>query len=406
MQRGNTQIDRRTVLRNLALGVGGGLGLASVPAFAQIAGHVGNFEIASVEAFAVPSAIFVKITANDGTTGWGEAGHSGGKLVADVIRREIAPLYEGEDVFDGYGLWAKGYYEVDELGPGGLASQALAGVDCALWDLRGKLLGLPVWALLGGKVRSSFPVYGSFSRNQGSDGLMGPDEAARRAAEMMEEGFRAIKVRMAIREEGVDPVDDPTMPVARAVRQAIGDDVPLYVDANNGYRAARAIVIGKALYEELGVEVFEEPCAMHHYASTRAVSDACDIMVANGEHEYTPFAFRDLIEQARPDLLNPDVSKLSGLTPGIMVASMAYVHDLPISVHNARPTLLSAAHTHFVAWAETANRTQEHPGAIRLASLWDYFEDRMLPVDGIMQVPETPGLGLTPIEERIRADAS
>ena len=381
------------------------MALAASPVFAQIAGHVGSIEIASVEAFAVPSAIFVKITANDGTSGWGEAGHSGGRLVADVIRREIAPLYVGEDVFDGYGLWSKAYYEVDELGPGGLASQALAGVDCALWDLRGKLLGLPVWALLGGKVRNSFPVYGSFSRNQGKDGLMGPEEAARRASAMMEEGFRAIKVRMAIREENADPADDPTLPVTRAVRRAIGDDVPLYVDANNGYRAARAIVVGKALHEELGVEVFEEPCAMHHYASNRAVSEACDIMIANGEHEYTPFAFRDLIDQARPDLLNPDVSKLSGLTAGIMVASMAFVRDLPISVHNARPTLLSAAHTHFVAWAETASRPQEHPGAFRLASQWDYFEEKMLPVNGIMQVPETPGLGLRPIEARIRADA-
>lgn len=399
------RLDRRAALGRISLGLGGGLAFAHSPALAQLAGNVGNFEIASVEAFSVPRAIFVKITANDGTTGWGEAGHSGGKLVAEVIRREIAPLYEGEDVFDGYGLWSNAYYEVDELGPGGLASQALAGVDCALWDLRGKLLGVPVWALLGGKVRNSFPVYGSFSRSQGDDGLMGPEEAARKASEMMEEGFRAIKVRMAIREENADPAEDPTLPVARAVRRAIGDNVPLYVDANNGYRAARAIIVGKALYEELGVEVFEEPCAMHHYASNRAVSEACDIMVANGEHEYTPFAFRDLIDNGRPDLLNPDVSKLSGLTPAMMVASMAYVRDLPISVHNARPTLLSAAHTHFVAWAETATRTQEHPGAVRLASLWDYFEEPLLPVDGIMHVPETPGLGLTPIEARIRADA-
>ncbi|APE26878.1 mandelate racemase/muconate lactonizing enzyme family protein [Aurantiacibacter gangjinensis] len=406
MRNSSKACNRRGALKAAAAGLGAGMGLVAAPAFAQLAGHVGQITIASVEAFAVRRAIFVKVTASDGTAGWGEAGHSGGRLVADVVRREIAPLYEGEDVFNGYGLWAKGYYEVDELGPGGLASQALAGVDCALWDLRGKLLGVPVWALLGGKVRDSFPVYGSFSRSLGEDRLMTPDDAARRAVELMEEGFRAIKVRMAIREEGVDPADDPTMPTARAVRQAIGDDVPLYVDANNGYRAARAIIVGRALYEELGVEVFEEPCAMHHYASTREVSDACDIMVANGEHEYTPFAFRDLIDQAKPDLLNPDVSKLSGLTPGIMVASMAYVRDLPISVHNARPTLLSAAHTHYVAWAETANRTQEHPGRVRLASLWDYFEETMLPVDGIMQVPDTPGLGLTPIEERIRADAN
>ena len=399
------RIDRRRALARMGAGmVAGGLSLAApLPLFAA---NLGRAKIAKVEAFAVPRAIFVKVTADDGTAGWGEAGHSGGELVARVVRQELDRLYEGADVFDSDGLWAKAYYETDELGPGGLASQALAGVDCALWDLRGKLLGLPVWALLGGKVRSSFPVYGSFSRDIGRDGYMTPDQAARRAADMVGEGFKAIKVRMAIREENADPADDPTLPTARAVRKAIGDQIPLYVDANNGYRAARAIQVGRALYEELGVSVFEEPCAMHHYASLAEVSDALEMEIAAGEHEYTPFAFRDLIDQGRPNLLNPDVSKLSGLTAARHVASLAYLRDIPISVHNARPTLLSAAHAHFVAWAETASRPQEHPGAVRLKELWQYFPQPLLPHDGVFTVPDTPGLGLEPDEEKIRADAA
>lgn len=395
------RIDRRRVLAGMALA---GAGLAAP--LPLLAANTGRARIAKVEAFAVPRAVFVKLTADDGTTGWGEAGHSGGKLVAEVIRRELAAIYQGADVFDGDGLWARAYYEVDELGPGGLASQALAGVDCALWDLRGKLLGLPVWALLGGKERGSFPVYGSFSRDLGRGKYMTPDEAARRAAEMLGEGFTAIKVRMAIREENADPADDPTLPTARAVRKAIGDSVPLYVDANNGYRAARAITVGRALHQELGVAVFEEPCAMHHYASMAEVSGALDMAIAAGEHEYTPFAFRDLIDHGRPDLLNPDVSKLSGLTAARHVASLAYLRDLPISVHNARPTLLSAAHAHFVAWAPTASRPQEHPGAVRLKELWQYFREPLLPKDGVFTVPDTPGLGLEPDEAAIRKDAS
>jgi len=397
-------IDRRTALARMGIGAAGAGLLLAAPS-PLLAANLGRAKIAKVEAFAVPRAIFVKVTADDGTAGWGEAGHSGGALVERVIRQELDKLYEGGDVFDGDGLWAKAYYEVDELGPGGLASQALAGVDCALWDLRGKLLGLPVWALLGGKERSSFPVYGSFSRDIGRGQYMTPDEAARRAVEMVGEGFKAIKVRMAIREENADPADDPTLPTARTVRKAIGDAIPLYVDANNGYRAARAIQVGRALYEELGVSVFEEPCAMHHYASMAQVSDALDISIAAGEHEYTPFAFRDLIDHGRPDLLNPDVSKLSGLTAARHVASLAYLRDIPISVHNARPTLLSAAHAHFVAWAPTATRPQEHPGAVRLKELWKYFREPMLPVDGVFTVPDAPGLGLEPDEAVIRADA-
>ncbi len=391
-------IARRTLLAGLmAAGT-----LAPLP---LLAANRGQVRIARIEAFAVPRAVFVKVTADDGTAGWGEAGHSGARFVARLINDSMARFVTGDDIFAGEATWAKLHYEYDELGPGGIASQAIAGIDCALWDLRGRLLDKPVWALLGGKFRDDFPVYGSFSRDLGDGKFMTPDQAAARAAELMGEGFMGIKVRMGIREENVDPDPDPTFVTAAAVRRAIGDAVPLYVDANNGYRPARAVQMGKRLYEQLGVSVFEEPVAMHHYASLRQVSDALDMSIAAGEHEYTPWMFRDLIGQGRPDLINPDVSKLSGLTAGLHVASMAEIFDLPISVHNARPTLLSAAHAHFIARARTASRQQEHPGAKRLAELWRYFNNRILPVNGRMAVPSGPGLGLEPNEAAIRAAA-
>jgi L-alanine-DL-glutamate epimerase-like enolase superfamily enzyme len=395
------KIDRRSLLS--AVGIGLPALLAGMP---LLAANTGRAKVRDVEAFAVKGAVFVKVTADDGTAGWGEAGHSGGKLVRDVIEGEIKNLAIGEDVFAGQATWAKVYYEVDELGPGGLASQALAGVDCALWDLRGKLLQQPVWALLGGKVRDDFPVYGSFSRDLGDGKYMTPEQCAAKAAELVSEGFVAVKLRMAIREEGADPDPDPTMPCARAVRKAIGDNMPLYIDANNGYRAARAITVGRQLQDELGVTVFEEPCAMHHWGSAAQVSDALDLSVALGEHEYTPFAFRDMIRQAKPDLLNPDVSKLSGLTAGLHVAAMAFAEDLPISVHNARPTLLTAAHAHFIGFAPTATHPQEHPGRKRLQNLWDYFENQIQPEGGRLRVPDTAGLGLIVNEAAVRKAAS
>ena len=362
----------------------------------------GRARIAKVEAFAVRSAVFVKVTADDGTGGWGEAGHSGAALVARLINRDMGELVVGDDVFAGEASWAKLFFEFDELGPGGLVSQAMAGIDCALWDLRGRLLRQPVWALLGGKFRDSFPLYGSFSIDTGDGGQMTPEDAGRRAAELVGEGFRALKVRLAIREENADPDPDPAIPVVRAVRAAIGNDTALYVDANNGYRPARAIEVGRRLAGDFGVSVFEEPVAAFHYASMAEVGAALDLAIAAGEHEYTPFAFRDLIQQGRPDVLNPDVSKLMGLTAGLHVASLAEAFDKPISVHNARPTLLTAAHAHYVARARTATRPQEHPGLRRLAHLWDYFDNRILPKDGRLAVPETPGLGLEVREAAIR----
>lgn len=389
--------SRRTLLAGAA-GLGG---LFALPA--PLLAQQGRARIAAIEAFAVPRAVFVKVTADDGTVGWGEAGHSGGAMVARLINRDMRETIVGDDVFAGEASWARLFFAFDELGPGGLVSQAIAGIDCALWDLRGRLLRQPVWALLGGKYRDSYPVYGSFSIDTGNGGRMAPDQAGRMAAELVGEGFGAVKVRLAIREENADPDADPAIPVVRAIRQAIGNDVPLYVDANNGYRPARAIEVGRRLAGEFGVSVFEEPVAAFHYASMAEVGAALDMAIAAGEHEYTPFAFRDLIQQGRPDVLNPDVSKLMGLTAGLHVAVLAEAFDKPISVHNARPTLLTAAHAHYVARARTATRLQEHPGRRRLAELWTYFDNRIVAENGRITVPATPGLGLEVREAAIRA---
>lgn len=399
-------MHRRTLLKSVALG---SMGIAAIGASAQhamaqtLAPHRRQVKIARVEAFNVPESTFVCVTADDGTTGWGEAGHDGGAITVKMITDEMAKLAVGADVFDAEPLWSKIYYETDEMGPGGIASQALAGIDCALWDLRGKLLGQPVWALLGGRYRSEFPLYGSFSIGQYSTGRqMTPREAAAKAEELVDEGFRAVKVRIGIREENADPDPDPTFPVVRAVRDAIGPDLPLYVDANNGYRVARAIEVGKRLAGEFNVSVFEEPVAAYHYQSLGRVSDAAGLMIACGEHEYTPYAFRDLIIQGRVHLLNPDVSKLSGITGGRKVAALAEAFDLPISVHNARPTLLTAAHAHYVASCQTANRIQEHPGNRRLVELWPFFKNRISHDRGVLTVPDTPGLGLDVDEAAVR----
>ncbi len=309
------------------------------------------------------------------------------------------------DVFDAEPAWSRCLHEIDEIGPGGLGSQALAGVDCALWDLRGKLLGVPVYKLIGGKFRSEIPLYGSFSRSKGGGQYRTPKECADYAEELVGEGFKAIKLRLGIREENQDPADDPCIPCTRAVREAIGDGIPLYVDANNGYSPARAILNGRRMAEEFNVTVFEEPVAAYHYDSLAQVSDALDMFIAGGEHEYTKWMFRDLILKGKANLLNPDVSKLAGITEGKKVAALAETFDLPISVHNARPTLLCAAHFHYVVSCRTAHRPQEHPGNRRHSELWKYFHNKITVKDGMGYIWDGPGLGLEVNEKAIQQDA-
>ncbi|TQV78133.1 mandelate racemase/muconate lactonizing enzyme family protein [Exilibacterium tricleocarpae] len=385
----------------LSLAVAGSLAPLAAPVLAR---ERGQAKIAQVEAFAVPKAIYAKVTDDAGNTGWGECGHDGGALVAGVVKQYLRPELIGGDVFDTEPLWAKQFHEIDEIGPGGLASQAMAGVDAALWDLRGKLLGVPVYKLIGGKFRSKFPIYGSFSRSKGRGKYRTPEECARYAEDLMEDGFQAIKLRLGIREENQDPADDPALPCAKAVRNVIGDDVPLYVDANNGYSPARAIQIGRALIDECNVSVFEEPVAQYQYGSLAKVAEALPMFIAGGEHEYTKWAFRDLILHGKVTLLTPDVSKLAGITEAKKVAALAEVFDLPMSVHNARPTLLTAAHWHYVASCQSAHRPQEHPGNKRHSHLWKYFENKITVSDGYGYVSEEPGLGLIVNEAAIRRD--
>jgi L-alanine-DL-glutamate epimerase-like enolase superfamily enzyme len=349
--------------------------------------------------------VVVGVVADDGSVGWGEAGHSGGKYVAKLVRDYGKSMVVGSDPFNAGGIWHKLYYELDELGPGGLVSQAIAGIDCAIWDLRGRLLQQPVWALIGGKFRDDFPLYGSFSRSLGDNEYMTPVQAAAKAAELVMEGFKAVKFRLGIREEGVDPGSKSIWESIAAVRRAIGDEIEFYIDANNGYTPGQAIDVARRLREEYNVAVFEEPVAAYQYASLRQVSDAGHLLIAAGEHEYDKWDFRDLILQGKPHVLNPDISKCSGLTECLKVATLAEVFDCSISVHNARPTLLNAAHMHFVAASRMAYRPQEHPGHKRLSQLWKYFDNVQKHENGRMRVYHDPGLGLEVNEKALQKDA-
>lgn len=392
--------DRRRFL--LACGAGA---LAASPMAALLAANRRQARIAEVRAYAIPKGVFVQVVADDGTSGWGEAGHEGERHAARLINETLDKLVEGRDVFDAEGTWDRLYHEGDELGPAGVLGMALSGIDNALWDLRGRLLGLPLWALLGGKRRERITLYGSFSRDAGGGRYLTPAQCAARAAALVEEGFGTVKLRMAIREENLNPDPDPTIACVREVRRAIGDDVGLYVDPNNGYSAARAIMVGRRLQDEFGVSVYEGPVAKHHWPSLAQVVDALDMEVAEGEYAATRWQFRDLILQGRPDVLNLDLAILGGVTEGKKVQALAEAFDKPIAVHNARPTLLNAVHLHFLASCAGAGRPQEHPGRERLKEMWALFENQQLPERGSIAVPDTPGVGLIVNEAAVRAAA-
>jgi L-alanine-DL-glutamate epimerase-like enolase superfamily enzyme len=369
----------------------------AVPWQATFAAALGQARIKAVRAYAIPKAVFVQVIADDGTEGWGEAGHEGGLHTARYINEHLDKVVEGSDPFASEATWLKMFHQADEMGVPGIAGYAISGIDNALWDLRGKLLGVPVYQLLGGKHHHKFDLYGSFSRDNGAGGFLTPIECAKRAEALVGSGFKTIKVRMAIREEGRDPADDPSLSVMREVRRAVGDTVDLYFDPNEGYSLKRALTIGRAVHDAVKIKVYESPVAAHQLDALAAISKAMpDVEIASGELLATRWQFRDLIVRGQVDVINVDAAVCGGLTEAKKIAALAEAYDRSIAPHNARPTLLTAAHLHFLASCSTAKRPQEHPGAQRLPELWDCFEEKLLPgPDATLEVPERPGIGLT-----------
>jgi len=359
--------------------------------------------ITKVVPYQFKAATFVKIECSEGISGWGECDGASRKISPTVIDKEMAKYLIGEDPFNSEYLWNKMYYSEEDLGRSGILSGTIAGIDNALWDLKGKLLGMPVHKLLGGANRKKIQVYGSYGRNK--DGrYLSPEEMAKIGAGFVEKGYKAIKPRMQIRQLGLNPDPDTTFDVIKAVRKAVGDDIKIYVDFNNGYIAAKAIMVAKKLHEYLNVELIEEPVTFQTYDELRQVVDALDIPVSAGEHEYNKWDMRDLIVEGNVDYVNADVIKCGGITECKKVAGIAHAFDKQIMTHNARPTLATAANLQFLGSTFNAARFQEYGGKRESLNLSHLFKNYFHYEDGYLYIPQEPGLGLIPDEKEMEAN--
>ncbi len=363
--------------------------------FAASAGSMpSGVRITNVKPYVFKKATFVKIETDAGISGWGEADHDYPKLTAAVINEICRKELLGKDPFDGEHLWMRMYFNGEDAGSTGLLPGAIAGVDNALWDLKGKLLNLPVHKLSGGSGIEKVRVYASFGRSGGRDGLKTPEEMASTAAKYVEQGYTTVKVRMQIRQLNLDPDPDPTFETIKAVRQAIGDDIELFVDFNNGYTPAKAIVLARKLIEHCNIAALEEPVSYHDYAGLRQVTEALDIPVMAGEHEFNKWQIRDLILHGNVDIINVDLIKAGGFTENRKIAAIAHAFDKTIMTHNTRPYLATAASLQLVASISNAARVQEYAGKRPELELDHLFKNYFVFKDGYLYVPDAPGLGL------------
>jgi L-alanine-DL-glutamate epimerase-like enolase superfamily enzyme len=346
--------------------------------------------IASVESFGNADVALVRVRTDDGAEGWGQVAPYHADVTVHVLHRQVAPHALGRDPFDIESL-VEHLPELELKFHGSHLYRALAGLETALWDLRGKVEGKAVCELLGG-ARRSFPAYAASMRRD----ITPEDEAERLVRALDEYGFRAVKVRIG-KECGHDEDEWPgrTEAVVSHVRRALGDDVALLVDANSCYSPERAIEIGGML-EQHGVSHFEEPCPHWEIEWTRQVAEALEVDVAGGEQDWDELRWRRLVETHALDVVQPDVCYIGGLTRALSFAALAADAGLPCTPHSANQSLVLVFSLHLLAAVERPGKYVEYsiepdayyPWQVGMYDPWPTV------VDGSIAVPDGPGWGV------------
>src|SRR5215472_3536397 len=330
---------------------------------------------------------WVRIHCDDGSFGVGEASPMQSGLASlGIIRHNLAPELIGADPLDHAVLHDTLLHTFVKLGPEGALTGALAAVDIALWDLKGKLLGQPIYKLLGGAWRTGLPFYASIGGNGGRT----VDEVLRVVEARLADQPAAVKIRFDNDRTKPD-IDIPgDIAKARAVRKLVGDQLPLAFDANNGYSVGGAIRVGRVL-EELGYWWFEEPVQHYHVKAMGEVAEKLDITVSAGEQTYTLSGLADLIE-AGVRMVQPDIVKMGGITGLMRCVALAHAHGVEHVPHQTQPTIGHTANLHSAASQSHATK----PCKLNDPSprQHDVFENPPKPVDGLFNLPTEPGLGL------------
>jgi L-alanine-DL-glutamate epimerase-like enolase superfamily enzyme len=352
-----------------------------------------TMRITKVEAFHVDwgggrnRSAWVRIGTDAGVWGLGEASpmvHGNASL--EIIASAFTPMLLGADPLQPRVIQDRLFHQHIKLGPEGAYTGALAAIDIALWDLKGKALGQPVWKLLGGAWRREQPFYASI----GGNGQRTVDEVCRVVEEWLKLGPVQVKIRFDADKTARDVDLAGDIAKARAVRKLVGDDFPLAFDSNNGYSVQGAIRVGRVL-EELGYVWFEEPVQHYHVESVAKVAAALDIAVSAGEQEYTLQGIKRLIE-AGVDIVQPDIVKTGGFTGLGDMAALARAYGVDLVPHQTQPSIGHTANLHFVASLTHSHHPAEYNGPRDVQDV--VFKTPVRPVNGKFVLSDAPGLGL------------
>ncbi len=336
----------------------------------------------AIHAISSVGCVLVDVWTTDGVVGQGYCFTINGERISafEAMVRGLAEAHViGRDATETSGIWADVWVALNPTGHKGVTIGAMSALDVACWDAVGKTLDLPLHRIWGA-CRDTIPTYAS----SGLWLTQSIDELVDEAAGFVEQGFRAMKIRLG------SPDRQHDVARVRAVRDAIGPEVALHADANQKFTPKQAIRLGRDL-EAFDLVWFEEPVATHDRVGSADVRRALDTPIATGETEYTRYGMRDLVEARAVDVLMPDLQRMGGYTEFRVGAAYAATHDIAVSTH-----IFSE---HSLALAGSL------PGCVSVEHM-DWFaplfvESMDLNDAGELVIPDRPGAGFTFDEDRI-----
>ncbi|ATG41516.1 mandelate racemase/muconate lactonizing enzyme family protein [Phaeobacter piscinae] len=344
-----------------------------------------------IETFCSPLVGFVRVTSENGQQGWGQVSTYNSDLTCEILHRQVAPwaLGRGMDAMEAV------IAEIplrEHKYPGTYLRRAMAGLDTAVWDWRGRVAEKPVAELLGGSA-GPIRAYASSMRRD----ITPEDEAERLKALRDDLGFDAFKVRVGA-ECGEDRDEWPgrTEAIIPQIRAALGDGVALLVDGNSGFSPNRAIEVGQLLQDH-GYEHFEEPCPYWMLEQTAEVTRALDLDVAGGEQDWDLQTWHRMIEIRAVDIIQPDILYLGGMTRSMEVARLGAAAGLPCTPHCANLSMVTLFTMHMLRAVDLPGRYLEFSieGAEYYPWQRDLFvTDPFVISDGQAVVRDVPGWGV------------
>jgi D-galactarolactone cycloisomerase len=332
------------------------------------------------------SATLVQVETDKAITGLGSCSGNG-ELIEFIVANVLKPLLIGMDPTEIDAIWDKAYVRGGhkEFGTRGIGVVALSGVDIALWDILGKVRGVPLYQLLGGKCRDKVPVYATALYPEE------PSRVAKRARGFAEQGFHGVKIKV-----GFDL--DQDIRIVRAVREELGKDFVIMTDANQGYTLDVALKAADA-FAECGAYWLEEPLFVEDIEGHATLREKGKTPIAVGENLHMCYAFENFIARGAVDFIQPDVARAGGITEIRKITAMATKHKVPVSFHTWGDGVALAASVHLAAALQdcivmeldyTYNPLRE-----------ELLDEPFTVENGYLIPPEKPGLGIELNEEAL-----